>query len=375
MAFTASSSVRPQLSARVRPCVLDAEMSKKSPYRSSSTSQAPGSKSNSPAATNAMPSWLLSTIADLEERVRSIEAVPSEDDGPLDTFAQRAETYYRKRPQLLSLLRDLYNAYVSLSDRYFHVVAKRSSRYRMKRSPSQMSIHSLSEPEDGEAGSEAESSLSFQKSSPTPTFYITVDADMLVAELVTKNVERDILLHEVNLMERWSGESSRKMDLQENLLEVLESERMILLSQNTELGHQVVALMEENQVLATESELMKTRAAELAKCIWKIREEGCVGELSCKIDDLKDRIFGLEKQNKEYYGEIVRRGGDGEGRGCSLLGCFEFQKWKLREVRAARGRPIKNAGVRKKKASKWWAKVSKMDIFKCGINPTSASGL
>ncbi|KAK4781962.1 hypothetical protein SAY86_016064 [Trapa natans] len=368
MALAASSSVRPQQSAgrRVRPCVFEAEMSKeKSSYHSSSTPQAPRSKSNSPPAINAMPPWLLSTIADLEERVRSMEAVPSEEDHPLDTFAQRAESYYRKRPQLLSLLRDLYNAYVCLSDRYFRGVAKRN---RVERSPYQVPIYNLSEPDDGEADSEAESSLSFQKSPPIPISYTAVDADMLVAELVMKNVEHDILLHEVKLMERRRGESWRKMDLQENLLEVLESERMILLSQNAALGHQVAALMEENQVLATESELMRSRAAELAKCIWKIREDGCVGELSCKIDDLKDRIFGLEKQNKEYYEEIVRREmrfiGDGESRDCSLLGLFAFQRWKLR---AAGGKPIKdkNAGVGKKQALKWWAKVSK-----CVINHT-----
>ncbi|XP_031406730.1 kinase-interacting family protein isoform X2 [Punica granatum] len=364
----------------VRPCTYDTGMSmeKKSSCQSSSTPPTAESKSSSaPATTTTItrPSWLLSTIADLDERMKAIEAINSEEDSPEDTFAQRAESYYRKRPQLLSLLQDLYNAYLSLSDRYLRGLVKRK-RNRVKQSPSQLSFGGLSDQDDGEIDSEAESTLSYQKPPSTPGS-IKMSVDMLIAELVMKNVEHDLLLHEVNMMECRRGESSRKMELQENLLEVLESERMILLSQNSALGYQVAALVEENRVLATESELMKTRAEELARCVWKIREEGCVGELSSKIDELQGRIFGLEEKNKEYFDEIVRKGmqfeWDTRHRERSPLGCFEFEKWKLKRERAAIRKSIeyKKAGAgKKKKVVKWWAKVKNMDIFKCGISPT-----
>lgn len=313
---------------------------------------------------------------DLDERMKAIEIINSEEDGPGDSFAQRAESYYRKRPQLLSLLHDLYNGYLSLSDRYLHGLAKQC----IKQSPFRVSsTHEFSDHEDGEVDSEVvQSSLSYQKPPLKPGSYIEVSEDVLIAELVMKNVEHDLMLHEVDLMKHRKGESSRKIQLQQNLLEVLESERMTLQGQNAALGYQVAALVEENQELATESELMKNRAEELAKCVWKIREEGCVGELRSKIDELQGRVLGLEEKNREYYSEIIRRemeikedrdgGGESES-ACS--GCFEFHKWKLlrREgaVRRSKAMQDKKADPGKqRKASTWWAKIKKMGIFECG---------
>lgn len=306
--------------------------------------------------------------------MRAIEIINSEKDSPGDTFAQRAESYYRKRPQLLSLLQDLYNAFLTLSDRYLQGLAKQNRNHCTKQTASQVSMHEFSDLEDGEVDSEVQSTLSYQKPPPSLGSDINANADMLIAELVMKNVEHDLLIHEVSLMVRRSGESSRKIELQENLLDVLESERMTLLGQNAALAYQVSALVEENQVLATESELMKSRAEELAKCVWKIREEGCVGELRSKIDDLQDRIIVLEEKNKEYYNEIVRREMQFKeinrgSRESGLLGCFKFDMWKLKRDRAARRKSMEEAekvDAGKQKASSWWAKAKKTDIFRYG---------
>lgn len=58
---------------------------------------------------------ILTLIADVEEKVSNmIEII--DDDG--DSFAQRANMYYRKRPELLAIVEDTYRAYRALAERF-----------------------------------------------------------------------------------------------------------------------------------------------------------------------------------------------------------------------------------------------------------------
>ncbi|KAK8711546.1 hypothetical protein V6N13_146827 [Hibiscus sabdariffa] len=59
--------------------------------------------------------WLHSTLSELDNKTKTMLKLIEED---ADSFAQRAEMYYKKRPELISLVRDLYLAYRSLAERY-----------------------------------------------------------------------------------------------------------------------------------------------------------------------------------------------------------------------------------------------------------------
>ncbi|KAL9688903.1 hypothetical protein QQ045_033330 [Rhodiola kirilowii] len=61
--------------------------------------------------------WLLENLADMDEKVKSMIKLIEEDG---DTFAKRAEMYYRKRPELLQLVEGFYRAYRALAERYDH---------------------------------------------------------------------------------------------------------------------------------------------------------------------------------------------------------------------------------------------------------------
>ncbi|KAF7818246.1 protein NETWORKED 3A-like [Senna tora] len=65
--------------------------------------------------TSRRSSWLQSTIAELNEKTNAILKLIEED---ADSFAQRAEMYYKKRPQLISMLQHLYRTHRSLAERY-----------------------------------------------------------------------------------------------------------------------------------------------------------------------------------------------------------------------------------------------------------------
>lgn len=67
--------------------------------------------------TNRSP-WLQSTLSELNEKTRAMLKLIEED---ADSFAKRAEMYYKKRPELVSMVEDFYRAHRSLAERYDQV--------------------------------------------------------------------------------------------------------------------------------------------------------------------------------------------------------------------------------------------------------------
>ncbi|KAJ1392714.1 Protein Networked [Sesbania bispinosa] len=62
--------------------------------------------------------WLQSTLAELNEKTKAMLKLIEED---ADSFAQRAEMYYKKRPELVSMVEDFYRTHRSLAERYDQV--------------------------------------------------------------------------------------------------------------------------------------------------------------------------------------------------------------------------------------------------------------
>lgn len=336
-----------------------------------------------------------------------------EDEG--DTFAERAESYYRKRPQLLALLQDLYNAYLTLSDKYSHHQSSNPNNkfhhhHHHRRHSSQVSDYYYDTVTD--IDSDLESSLSYQQ--PTNTMAGDNDhqnpncesADDIIVELVMKNVELELAVEELGRSERRCTESSRKIELQRSLLEVLESERLVLLNENARLEYRAVALAEENKGLASESIFMRRKAGELARCVLKMREEQRVCMLSGKIEDLQGQIHGLEKRNKEYYDQLVMRrrttttsGKLGEHDESSsstssssihvhvdqkkkkkkkknevvFESCFQMRKLNQRLMKRIINSQSQSGSKGNNGGSNWWERVKSMDLFLCGLNPTRSS--
>ncbi|CAI8615034.1 unnamed protein product [Vicia faba] len=62
--------------------------------------------------------WLQSTLSDLNEKTDAMLKLIEED---ADSFAKRAEMYYKKRPELISMVEDFYRTHRSLAERYDQV--------------------------------------------------------------------------------------------------------------------------------------------------------------------------------------------------------------------------------------------------------------
>ncbi|KAJ8765590.1 hypothetical protein K2173_014712 [Erythroxylum novogranatense] len=62
--------------------------------------------------------WLEQNLQDMEEKVHYMLKLIEEDG---DSFAKRAEMYYKKRPELISFVEESYRAYRALAERYDHI--------------------------------------------------------------------------------------------------------------------------------------------------------------------------------------------------------------------------------------------------------------
>ncbi|KAK2371833.1 protein NETWORKED 1A [Trifolium repens] len=65
--------------------------------------------------------WLLENLTDIDTKVKSmIKIIEAE----ADSFARRAEMYYKKRPELMKLVEEFYRAYRALAERYDHAMGE-----------------------------------------------------------------------------------------------------------------------------------------------------------------------------------------------------------------------------------------------------------
>ncbi|KAE8662845.1 Detected protein of unknown function [Hibiscus syriacus] len=62
--------------------------------------------------------WMEQNLQDMEEKVSAVLKLIEEDG---DSFIQKAEMYYRKRPEIINFVEEFFRAYRALADRYDHL--------------------------------------------------------------------------------------------------------------------------------------------------------------------------------------------------------------------------------------------------------------
>ncbi|XP_047083207.1 kinase-interacting family protein-like [Lolium rigidum] len=308
----------------------------------------------------ACPPWLQTAIADIEQRVRAL-AVSLPDDAAAaatdHSFAERAENYYHRRPQLLALLTDLHHRYLYLADRYSQSLLAKSHPHHLSLNLVHAAAVSECSSDVDDRSSDAGSSLSFQPHHSANDDHHRrhpaapgADSDLVVAELVMAWVGRDVLAHEA---ERRNAESARKIELQGSLLEVLESERLVLLGENARLGFRASAAEEEAAGATAELGYARRRAAEMARLVVKLREDHRVCMLGRKIEALQAQVYGLEMRNRECYEAMAAW--EAERKACAgEIDRLRSENRRLAaEAQAAREREAARRG-KKGGAGGWW---------------------
>lgn len=71
--------------------------------------------------------WLQENLTDMDAKVKAMIKLIEED---ADSFARRAEMYYKKRPELMKLVEEFYRAYRALAERYDHATGELRQAHR-----------------------------------------------------------------------------------------------------------------------------------------------------------------------------------------------------------------------------------------------------
>ncbi|KAL2485887.1 Protein NETWORKED 1D [Abeliophyllum distichum] len=83
--------------------------------------------------------WLQENLTDMDTNVKAMIKLIEED---ADSFARRAEMYYKKRPELMKLVEEFYRAYRALAERYDHAtgVIRQAHRTMAEAFPNQVPL-------------------------------------------------------------------------------------------------------------------------------------------------------------------------------------------------------------------------------------------
>ncbi|CAN6481733.1 unnamed protein product [Victoria cruziana] len=344
------------------------------------------------------PCWLQSSISELDQRMREMSLDPTDDIGG-DSFAERAEIYYRKRPQLLTLLQDVYRRYLSLADRYAHI--------RSQSQPATFPSDTTNANSDEDEGSSCCSSAAISchtvednSSCTTATSSSSSScsrkrrlcnreedddgeekADPLVVETVAGQVEAELLRHELECERSAGRDSARKIELQQSLLEVLESERLILLGENGRLSYRVATVTEENKGLMADVVFLKRKVGELGRCLLKLRDDHRVCVLSRRVEDLQAQVYGLEKRNRECLERMGGGGGGRKGQAALMAGggggfgvemeILRRENFRLKEALGSREPSV--ASTSSSALARWAERAKRVRFFVCGFASSARS--
>ncbi|XWS13695.1 hypothetical protein CRYUN_Cryun36dG0060000 [Craigia yunnanensis] len=99
--------------------------------------------------------WLQENLTDMDTKVKAMIKLIEED---ADSFARRAEMYYKKRPELMKLVEEFYRAYRALAERYDHatVELRQAHRTMAEAFPNQVPFVLADESPLGSSGPEVE---------------------------------------------------------------------------------------------------------------------------------------------------------------------------------------------------------------------------
>ncbi|KAK8506208.1 hypothetical protein V6N13_002844 [Hibiscus sabdariffa] len=83
--------------------------------------------------------WLQENLTDMDTKVKQMIKLIEED---ADSFARRAEMYYKKRPELMKLVEEFYRAYRAMAERYDHAtgVLRQAHRTMAEAFPNQVPL-------------------------------------------------------------------------------------------------------------------------------------------------------------------------------------------------------------------------------------------
>ncbi|MQM11811.1 hypothetical protein Taro_044725 [Colocasia esculenta] len=228
------------------------------------------SHKNSPRSS----SWLASTLQELDGKTKEMLRLIEQD---ADSFAQRAEMYYKKRPELVNMVEDFYRAHRSLAERYDQLKIETGTR-RTSNNGSHLSTKSCSQnsrhPMDKESRTSSNSFYSEESEIEDPEQEEN-EVDSGLREVADNETASEVM--------SWTSEEQTRLDL--NIKQELDQET------DSEVMEQMI---EELHKLREENKSLNSQLLEKDE-----EKREVIRQLSLSVNILKEENAEIRKGVKE----------------------------------------------------------------------------
>ncbi|CAA0401812.1 Protein NETWORKED 2C [Arabidopsis thaliana] len=256
--------------------------------------------------------WLEENLQDIEEKVEYALKL-LEDEG--DSFAKRAEMYYKRRPELISFVEESFKAYRALAERYDHISKELQNANTTIASvfPDQVPEFAMNEDDDDDAPVSPRHHKNKTSNKNVPK----------VPDLPIKDPEAAKKMF-----------MSRKAIQEQNASSVVNKSGL----SKTEAVEEIDKLQKEILVLQTEKEFVKTSYENGLAKYWEI--EKCIMEKQGKVSSLQDEFDEGAVVIEDKEAQILMST-------TALKSCQE----KLEELRDKQEQNVKEVDVSRKQIS------------------------
>ncbi|KAL7593002.1 hypothetical protein Lser_V15G33837 [Lactuca serriola] len=268
--------------------------------------------------------WLQENLTDMDTKVKSMIKLIEED---ADSFARRAEMYYKKRPELMKLVEEFYRAYRALAERYDYATGELRHAQRTLQAAFPDQVHFSLQEELASSISTTQSQTPDDQNNESFSFEI-IEAKIFSETERANKAEHEIEKLKKALTDLTSEKESLLAQYRESLEKICNADgelnralekAKILDGIAIEAEKEVHMLKENLRVLQGEKEAGLAKQMEYLETISdleeKIEETRGMGE--SEVKDLMDKLTRLESENDSgllEYGKCLDRITDLENR-------------------------------------------------------------
>ncbi|VAI36379.1 unnamed protein product [Triticum turgidum subsp. durum] len=231
--------------------------------------------------------WLQENLEDMDSKIKLMIKIIEED---AESFAKKAEMYYRRRPELMALLEELYRAYRALAERYDHAAG--DLRQAHKKIAEAFPDQVLMDPDD-DLPAESATTETDQDNADDPKMHGKDDQDYekLQNELASLTQEnQDLKKRITSVLEQSNCAESEVLCLKEALAQQeAEKETAVLQCQQSSARLQNLR----SEILHTQEQFNR------------LKEEMQTGLLPSSAAD-GERFLVLERDNQDLQLEVER---------------------------------------------------------------------
>ncbi|XP_073005395.1 protein NETWORKED 1A-like [Typha latifolia] len=237
--------------------------------------------------------WLQENLTDIDTKLKAMIKIIEED---ADSFARRAEMYYKRRPELMHLVEEFYRAYRALAERYDHATGalRQAHRTMAEAFPDQIPLELDDEISPGSFPTEEEMRALDMPSATLPLFN---PADFLRATRVGEEAMSSKST-EARERETWSSNEEEGKDSDHKMLQ---EELSQLSKENEYLKTQITSELQrgdkaESQALSLKEALSKLQSEKDAALLQWEHSSASLEKLKAEICHTQEELNKLRNE-------------------------------------------------------------------------------